>query len=114
MGNVFARRAGEDDSLPPVMTGSHIDTQPTGGRFDGVYGVLAIGLCLLVLRLSDLKAAWNLGVLSWGLRIMNLGMFLQIFLSLFPIGLYQAWTAVAHDYWHSRKGKKGNLVAVQC
>ncbi len=41
MGNVFARRAGQDDSLPPVMTGSHIDTQPTGGRFDGVYGVLA-------------------------------------------------------------------------
>lgn len=41
MGNVFARRPGEDDSLPPVMTGSHIDTQPTGGRFDGVYGVLA-------------------------------------------------------------------------
>ncbi len=41
MGNIFARRAGEDDSLPPVMTGSHIDTQPTGGRFDGVYGVLA-------------------------------------------------------------------------
>jgi N-carbamoyl-L-amino-acid hydrolase len=41
MGNVFARRAGEDDSLPPVMTGSHIDTQPTGGRFDGVYGVLS-------------------------------------------------------------------------
>lgn len=41
MGNVFARRAGADDSLPPVMTGSHIDTQPTGGRFDGVYGVLS-------------------------------------------------------------------------
>jgi len=41
MGNVFARRKGEDDSLPPVMTGSHIDTQPTGGRFDGVYGVLS-------------------------------------------------------------------------
>lgn len=41
MGNVFARRAGQDDALPPVMTGSHIDTQPTGGRFDGVYGVLA-------------------------------------------------------------------------
>jgi N-carbamoyl-L-amino-acid hydrolase len=41
MGNVFAHRPGEDDSLPPVMTGSHIDTQPTGGRFDGVYGVMA-------------------------------------------------------------------------
>jgi N-carbamoyl-L-amino-acid hydrolase len=41
MGNIFARRPGKDDSLPPVMTGSHLDSQPTGGRFDGVYGVLA-------------------------------------------------------------------------
>ncbi len=41
IGNLFARRAGRDDSLPPVMTGSHLDTQPTGGKFDGVYGVLA-------------------------------------------------------------------------
>jgi N-carbamoyl-L-amino-acid hydrolase len=41
VGNVFARRAGSDDSLPVVMTGSHLDTQPTGGKFDGVYGVLA-------------------------------------------------------------------------
>jgi len=40
MGNVFARRAGLDDSLPPVVTGSHADSQPTGGRFDGIYGVL--------------------------------------------------------------------------
>ena len=41
MGNIFARRPGRDDGLAPVMTGSHLDTQPTGGRFDGVYGVLA-------------------------------------------------------------------------
>ena len=40
MGNIFARRAGTDNSLPPVVMGSHLDTQPTGGRFDGVYGVL--------------------------------------------------------------------------
>ena len=40
MGNVFARRAGRNDALPPVMTGSHADSQPTGGRFDGIYGVL--------------------------------------------------------------------------
>ncbi|HSX61341.1 MAG TPA: Zn-dependent hydrolase [Tahibacter sp.] len=40
MGNVFARRAGSDDSLPPVITGSHADSQPTGGKFDGIYGVL--------------------------------------------------------------------------
>ena len=41
IGNVFMRRAGTNDSLPPIMTGSHIDTQPTGGKFDGNYGVLA-------------------------------------------------------------------------
>jgi N-carbamoyl-L-amino-acid hydrolase len=41
VGNLFIRRAGRDDALPVVMTGSHLDTQPTGGKFDGVYGVLA-------------------------------------------------------------------------
>ncbi len=41
VGNVFARRAGRNPALPPVMTGSHLDTQPTGGKFDGAYGVLA-------------------------------------------------------------------------
>lgn len=41
MGNIFAHRAGLDDSLPPVVMGSHLDTQPTGGKFDGIYGVLA-------------------------------------------------------------------------
>ena len=40
IGNMFARRTGRDDSLPPVMMGSHLDTQPTGGKFDGVLGVL--------------------------------------------------------------------------
>jgi N-carbamoyl-L-amino-acid hydrolase len=41
VGNMFARRPGRDDALPVVMTGSHLDTQPTGGKFDGIYGVLA-------------------------------------------------------------------------
>ncbi|WP_426160823.1 Zn-dependent hydrolase [Pseudomonas sp. DWR1-3-2b2] len=41
IGNIFARRAGQNPALPPVMTGSHIDTQPTGGKFDGCYGVMA-------------------------------------------------------------------------
>ncbi len=50
IGNLFARRAGSDDTLPAVATGSHIDTQPTGGRFDGNYGVLA---GLEVLRTLD-------------------------------------------------------------
>jgi N-carbamoyl-L-amino-acid hydrolase len=41
IGNAFMRRPGRNNALPPVMTGSHIDTQPTGGKFDGNYGVLA-------------------------------------------------------------------------
>ncbi|SIP94845.1 N-carbamoyl-L-amino-acid hydrolase [Aeromonas sp. RU39B] len=41
IGNVFMRRAGRNNMLPPIMTGSHIDTQPTGGKFDGNFGVLA-------------------------------------------------------------------------
>jgi N-carbamoyl-L-amino-acid hydrolase len=53
MGNIFARRPGKDNSLPPVMTGSHIDTQPTGGKFDGNYGVLA-GL-EVIRTLNDFK-----------------------------------------------------------
>lgn len=41
MGNIFGRREGRRSDLAPVMTGSHIDSQPTGGKFDGIYGVLA-------------------------------------------------------------------------
>lgn len=41
IGNLFVRRPGTKPELAPVMTGSHLDTQPTGGNFDGVFGVLA-------------------------------------------------------------------------
>jgi len=52
IGNIFARRAGRDPDQAPVMTGSHLDTQPTGGKFDGAYGVMA-GL-EIVRTLNDL------------------------------------------------------------
>lgn len=41
IGNLFVRRPGSEPGLAPVMTGSHMDSQPMGGRFDGMYGVLA-------------------------------------------------------------------------
>src|SRR5260370_6650510 len=41
IGNIFARRPGGNPALPPVMAGSHLDTQPTGGKCDGAYGVMA-------------------------------------------------------------------------
>jgi len=53
MGNMFARRPGRNNDLAPIMTGSHLDSQPTGGKYDGVYGVLA-GL-EVVRTLNDLN-----------------------------------------------------------
>jgi N-carbamoyl-L-amino-acid hydrolase len=41
VGNIFARREGTEPRLPPVVMGSHLDTQPSGGKFDGAYGVMA-------------------------------------------------------------------------
>ena len=50
VGNLFARRAGHDPRAAVVMSGSHLDTQPNGGRCDGAYGVIA---ALEVLRALD-------------------------------------------------------------
>ncbi len=52
MGTMFARREGTEPGLPPICVGSHLDTQPTGGRFDGVLGVL--GGLEVVRSLNDL------------------------------------------------------------
>lgn len=65
MGNIFARRAGRDDSLPPVVTGSHLDTQPTGGRFDGVYGVLAGLEVIRSLNDLDYETVHPIEVVVW-------------------------------------------------
>jgi N-carbamoyl-L-amino-acid hydrolase len=65
IGNIFAVRPGEDRHAPPVLIGSHLDTQPTGGRFDGVYGVMA-GL-EVVRTLNDLgvRTRRSIEVASW-------------------------------------------------
>jgi N-carbamoyl-L-amino-acid hydrolase len=65
IGNIFARRAGTDNTLPPVITGSHLDTQPSGGRFDGIYGVL--GGLEVVEALNDAKISTRhpLEVVVW-------------------------------------------------
>ncbi|GJH15965.1 Zn-dependent hydrolase [Caballeronia novacaledonica] len=65
IGNIFARRAGTRDDLPPVMTGSHIDTQPTGGKFDGNYGVLAGLEVLRTLNDNNVRTKAPLEVAVW-------------------------------------------------
>ncbi|SEM20364.1 N-carbamoyl-L-amino-acid hydrolase [Pseudomonas sp. NFIX51] len=65
IGNIFARRAGRNPQLPPVMTGSHIDTQPTGGKFDGCYGVMAGLEVIRTLNDLGLQTEAPLEVVVW-------------------------------------------------
>ncbi|WP_281967627.1 Zn-dependent hydrolase [Roseovarius nanhaiticus] len=65
MGNMFATRAGSDPDALPVYVGSHLDTQPTGGKYDGVLGVLA-GLELVrTLNDLDIKTKHPIVVTNW-------------------------------------------------
>ncbi|WP_340109432.1 Zn-dependent hydrolase [Pikeienuella sp. HZG-20] len=65
MGVMFARREGAEPDLPPVYVGSHLDTQPTGGKYDGVLGVL--GGLELIRTLNDLnvKTRHPIVVTNW-------------------------------------------------
>ena len=65
LGNMFARRPGRNPDLPPIAIGSHLDTQPHGGRFDGVYGVMA-GL-EIVRSLNDhgLETDASIEIVNW-------------------------------------------------
>ncbi|QHG64257.1 Zn-dependent hydrolase [Pseudomonas putida] len=65
MGNIFARRPGRNPKLPPVMTGSHIDTQPTGGKFDGCFGVMAGLEVLRTLNDLGIETEAPLEVVVW-------------------------------------------------
>jgi len=65
IGNLFVRRSGTDDSLPPVTTGSHMDTQPTGGRFDGAYGVMAGFEALEALEDAGAVTRHPVEVIAW-------------------------------------------------
>jgi beta-ureidopropionase / N-carbamoyl-L-amino-acid hydrolase len=64
-GNLFARRSGHDLGLPAVMTGSHLDTQPDGGRFDGVFGVLAALEAVRALADAGIDTAAPIDVVVW-------------------------------------------------
>ena len=65
IGNIFARRPGRNNALPPVVSGSHIDTQPTGGKFDGNYGVLAALEVIRTLNERQIETEYPLEVAIW-------------------------------------------------
>ena len=65
MGSMFCRRAGRDESRPPVLLGSHLDSQPTGGKFDGALGVLAALEVIRTLNDHGIATAAPLEVVNW-------------------------------------------------
>ena len=65
IGNLFIRRPGLHSSASPVMTGSHMDSQPCGGRFDGIYGVLAGLEALEAMEDTGLKTSRPIDVVAW-------------------------------------------------
>ena len=65
VGSIFARRAGLLPESPPVLLGSHLDTQPTGGKFDGAFGVLAGLEVIRTLNDYDLRTDFPIEIASW-------------------------------------------------
>ena len=65
LGNMFARREGTDPDALPVYVGSHLDTQPTGGKFDGILGVLAGLEILRTLNDLDIRTKRPIVVVNW-------------------------------------------------
>ena len=96
IGNVFMRRAGNDNNLPPIMTGSHIDTQPTGGKFDGNYGVLAGLEVVRTLNDHGIKTEAPIEVAFWtneeGSRFVPVMMGSGVFAKAFSLELAYAAT----------------------
>ncbi|MFM0043423.1 Zn-dependent hydrolase [Paraburkholderia sediminicola] len=65
VGNLFARREGTQIDAKPVLIGSHLDTQPEGGRFDGVYGVLAALEVIRSLNEQNIQTHHPIEIVSW-------------------------------------------------
>lgn len=65
LGNLFLRHEGSDPTLAPVVTGSHMDSQPAGGRFDGIWGVLAAFEAVQALREAGVSTRRAIEVVAW-------------------------------------------------
>lgn len=66
MGNQFAKRAGTSKSGSPMIAmGSHLDTQPRGGRYDGILGVVAAMEAIKTLKDYGYKTKYDVGVINW-------------------------------------------------
>jgi N-carbamoyl-L-amino-acid hydrolase len=65
MGNIFGRRPGRNNGLSPILSGSHIDSQPKGGRFDGILGVMGTLEVLRTLHENDIETERPIMIVDW-------------------------------------------------
>lgn len=65
VGNLFAVRLGDNSNLPPIVMGSHLDTQPKGGKFDGIYGVLSALEVVRTFNENKITTPQNLEIAVW-------------------------------------------------
>jgi len=65
VGNMFARRPGKDNNLAPIAMGSHFDTQPTGGKFDGALGVLGALEAMRTLHETGYETNAPIEIVNW-------------------------------------------------
>ncbi|WP_136805679.1 M20 family metallo-hydrolase [Desulfosediminicola flagellatus] len=65
MGNIFGRRPGKNRDLPVVMSGSHVDSQPKGGRFDGILGVMGPLEVLRTLHENNVETERDIVIVDW-------------------------------------------------
>jgi hydantoinase/carbamoylase family amidase len=72
MGNIFAVRPGLRSDKPPTFVGSHLDTQPTGGRYDGILGVTAGVEMLKVLADNWVETEYPVGVVNWTKYVLSI------------------------------------------
>ncbi len=114
LGSMFARRAGTDDHLPPVMIGSHLDTQPTGGKFDGVLGVLAGLEVMRTLHASGLRTRRPIELVNWtneeGCRFAPAMLASAVFAGALP----EARALDARDATGARFGDELQKMALDC
>ncbi|MCP9269645.1 Zn-dependent hydrolase [Xenorhabdus sp. XENO-1] len=101
MGTMFARREGTDPNALPVYIGSHLDTQPTGGKFDGVLGVLSGLEVVRLMNDLNIKTKHPIVVANWtneeGSRFVPSMLASGVFAGIYPL-----------SYGHSRQDQNGN------
>lgn len=68
----------------------------------GVYGMLGIGLMLFCLRGMSSREAWDDSLLKMAFWMLNIGLFMMVFISILPSGIYQAWASVSKGLWYAR------------